>query len=170
VRIYETTFIINPQTDDASIDREVRSVTDLITQNGGKIIHEDRLGTRRLAYPIKGLMQGYYSSFIFEGPIQIPPILDRHFKLGEAYLRYLTILFEGDVKSFMAPVETETVSEEKTDAARTMTAPVAEKTPHSTAEANKKSHEGKELSPQPEEEQTDSPREEKAIPEEEEEL
>ncbi|TET94056.1 MAG: 30S ribosomal protein S6 [Candidatus Zixiibacteriota bacterium] len=111
--IYDTTFIVNPQTDDATIDREVQSVSDLITNNGGKIIHEDRIGTRRLAYPINKLTQGYYTTVIFKGPSQILPVLDRHFKLGEVFVRHLTILYEGDVKTFMEPEKAEAPAEEE---------------------------------------------------------
>ena len=111
--IYDTTFIVNPQIDDAAIDREVKSVSDLITKNGGKIIHEDRFGTRRLAYPIMGLTQGYYTTVIFEGPSRILPVLDRHFKLGEVFVRHLTILYEGDIKSFTEPEKAEAPAEEK---------------------------------------------------------
>ncbi|MEW5993323.1 MAG: 30S ribosomal protein S6 [Candidatus Zixiibacteriota bacterium] len=99
MRTYDTTFIVNPQTDDASIDRDVRAVADLITTNGGKIVKEDRMGTRRLAYPIKRLTQGHYTSFIYEAKSHVPKLLDRHFRLGEAYLRYLTILYEGEVRT-----------------------------------------------------------------------
>ncbi len=121
MRTYETTFIINPQTDDASIEKSVASVSEVITENGGKILHEDRMGTRRLAYPIKGLTQGYYTSFIFEGPTEVLPALDRHFKMNEIYIRNLTILYEGDVKALM---------EQKED-----TAPEAAATPEAPATA-----------------------------------
>jgi small subunit ribosomal protein S6 len=94
MRIYETTFVVNPQTDDASIDREVQSVSDLITSNGGRILVDDRIGTRRLAYELRGLTQGFYTTFIYEAPKQVLPRLDRHFKLGEAYLRNLTVICE----------------------------------------------------------------------------
>jgi small subunit ribosomal protein S6 len=99
VRLYETTFIINPQSDDASIDRQVKAVSDLIAANGGKIVFEDRVGTRRLAYEIRGLNQGYYANFIFEAPASVLPALDRHYRLEEPYIRYLTTVFEGDVEA-----------------------------------------------------------------------
>jgi small subunit ribosomal protein S6 len=95
-RIYETTFIVNPQTDNASIDQSVRAVADLITTNGGKIIKADHMGTRRLAYEIQGLTQGYYATFIFESEAKVLPILERHFKLEDAYIRHLLIRFDGD--------------------------------------------------------------------------
>lgn len=98
MRIYETTFIINPQTDDATIGGHVQNVSNLITENGGKIVFEDHLGTRRMAYPIKKLTQGYYGSFIFESPPELLIKLERHFKQDEAYIRFLTVLFEGNLQ------------------------------------------------------------------------
>ncbi|MCK4572803.1 MAG: 30S ribosomal protein S6, partial [candidate division Zixibacteria bacterium] len=97
MRVYETTFIINPQTDDATIDRQVKDVADIITTTNGRIMHTDHMGTRRMAYAINGLTQGYYASFIFEAPTEVLPKMERHFKLNEQYLRHLTVVYEGDV-------------------------------------------------------------------------
>ncbi len=97
MRVYETTFIVNPQTDDATIDQHVAAVSDLITGQGGKMLHEDRMGTRRLAYPINKLTQGYYHSFIYEASNDVLPVLERHFRLNDQYLRFLTVMFEGDL-------------------------------------------------------------------------
>jgi hypothetical protein len=49
-----------------------------------------------MMFPVAGLVQGYYASIIFEGPTTLLPELDRWYKLEEPYLRYLTILYEGD--------------------------------------------------------------------------
>jgi small subunit ribosomal protein S6 len=96
MRIYETTFIVNPQMEEATIDRQVKAVADIITQNGGNILQENHLGTRRLAYEIKGLTQGFYGGFIFESANETLTPLDRLYKLNEAYLRHLTVRFEGN--------------------------------------------------------------------------
>ena len=96
MRFYETTFVINPQTDDSTINAQVNAIADLIKTNNGKIVHEDRMGTRKMAYEIKGLTQGYYTSLVFEGPIEILPVLDRYYRLEESYLRFLTIRYEQD--------------------------------------------------------------------------
>ncbi|HKK21226.1 MAG TPA: 30S ribosomal protein S6 [candidate division Zixibacteria bacterium] len=101
MRFYETTFIVNPQTDDATIDNHVKDVASVITDNSGKIVHEDHMGTRRLAYPINGLTQGYYASFIFEAPTSVLPLLDRHFMLNEQYIRNLTVRFDGDPQKYL---------------------------------------------------------------------
>ena len=105
MNLYETTFIINPQTDDATIDRHVREVASLINDNEGRIRYEDHMGTRRLAYEIQGLNQGYYASFIFEAPTSVLPKLTRHFKLNEPYIRHLTVRFEGDLDKLIGPEE-----------------------------------------------------------------
>ena len=105
MNLYETTFIVNPQADDVSIDRQVKSITDMISSNGGKILREDRMGTRRLAYDIEGLTQGYYTSIVFEAPPETPSILSRHYRLEEPYIRHLTVLFEGSLESEDAATE-----------------------------------------------------------------
>jgi small subunit ribosomal protein S6 len=99
MRLYETTFLVNPQTADSNIERHVRDVADFITSNGGKIVYENRIGTRRLAYDIQGLSHAYYATYIFESEPPFLKQLERYFRLGEAYLRQLTILFEGNLAS-----------------------------------------------------------------------
>lgn len=98
MRSYETTFIINPQTDEATIEKHVNDVASIITDNKGNILHKDNMGTRRLAYEINNLTHGYYASFIFEGDSSILLNLDRHYKLNEAYIRYLTVRFDGTLE------------------------------------------------------------------------
>ena len=98
MRSYETTFIVNPQADDVAIDRQVQAVVDLIEKNGGTIIHANRMGTRKMAYEIAGLTQGYYSSIVFESGTEVLPLLERLYKLEEPYIRYLTIKYEGDIE------------------------------------------------------------------------
>ena len=98
MRIYETTFILSPQADDAAFDRQIKSVSELITSNEGKVLEEDRWGIRRLAYPIKKFTQGYYTRMVFEGTRDLLTKMDRFFRLEEPYIRYLTVQFEGTLE------------------------------------------------------------------------
>jgi small subunit ribosomal protein S6 len=115
MNLYETTFIVNPQVDEAEIDKQVKSVSKLITDNGGKIVREERTGTRRLAYPIRGLNQGYYATFLFEAEPPVLPALERHMKLGESYMRHLTIVFYGDPEIVYAPKSDRPFENERED-------------------------------------------------------
>ena len=97
MRRYETTFIVNPQADDATIDRQVTAIVDIIKADGGEILRENRIGTRRMQFPIAGLTQGYYTSLIFDSEAGVLPKLDRYYKLEEPYIRYLTIRYDGPI-------------------------------------------------------------------------
>ncbi len=101
VRNYETTFIINPQSDDATIEKHVSDIKDIITNSKGTIINENHMGTRRLAYEIDKLTQGYYATFIYEAPTEVLPLLEQHFKINEAYIRDLTIRLECDPQEYL---------------------------------------------------------------------
>lgn len=101
MKTYETTFVINPQTDDATIEKHVNDVASIITGKNGKILHQNQMGTRRLAYEINGLTQGYYANFLYEAPSDVLPMLDKHFKTNEMYLRNLTVRFDSDVDKYL---------------------------------------------------------------------
>ena len=147
MRVYETTFIVNPQTDDATIDQRVSSVTDLITSNGGKVLGEDRMGTRRLAYPIQKLTQGYYHTLIYEAKGEFIAELDRFFRLNEAYLRHLTILFEGKLEDLKSRTEEAAPAVQKPAAA----APEAAATPEPAEETSEEPETAEEEKPVEEE-------------------
>lgn len=101
MRIYETTFIINPQSDDATIEKHVGDIKDIITSKNGKIINENHMGTRRLAYDINKLTQGYYATFLYEAETDVLPLLEHHFKVNEAYIRDLTVRIECDPQDYL---------------------------------------------------------------------
>lgn len=105
MRIYETTFVINPQTDDSTIDKHVKDVQDIIASSNGNIIHESAMGTRRLAYEIKGLTQGYYASFLYEAESDVLGKLDRHFKINESYIRDLTIRIDVNPEEVIKQID-----------------------------------------------------------------
>lgn len=93
---YDTTFIVNPQIGDEQVNASINTVTEIITSNNGEILRERRIGSRRLAYPIARQSHGYYVTLIHDGAPDVLPKLERHFKLGDAYLRHLTIRYDGD--------------------------------------------------------------------------
>ena len=97
MRLYETTFILGPQADEATFDRQINAVSDLIKRFNGKVFDEDRIGIRRLAYPIRKFTQGYYTRLVFTGEQQVLSELDRYYRLEESYIRYLTVIFEGQL-------------------------------------------------------------------------
>lgn len=93
-RFYETTFIVNSSLDDDHIDNIIKSVEDMITKAGGTIVSTERIGRRRLAYPIAKRNNGYYVSLEYE--IADPALvakMERTFHHNEDILRALTLTF-----------------------------------------------------------------------------
>lgn len=91
MRKYETVFILDPGLDDATWDKEIKRVEELIDKNKGKIIQTDRWGMRRLYYSIKKKNEGYYVLIQFEAPTSLILELDRYYKLNENLLRYIIL-------------------------------------------------------------------------------
>jgi small subunit ribosomal protein S6 len=98
MRLYETTFILSPQADEATFDRQIKAVADVIHRYEGKVIRESRWGIRRMAYPIKRFTQGFYTRLIFEANPTVLKELERFYKIEEPYIRYLTVQFEGNLE------------------------------------------------------------------------
>jgi len=124
--VYDTTIILNPQIEEGGINGEIKKSLDLIDRYGGKVINEDRMGIRRLAYEIQKIHQGYYYRVTFEGTGKVIDELERQLRLDEPCLRFLTCLHheekvshkkaEADDRPADKPVEQSAPAETATDA------------------------------------------------------
>ena len=92
MRKYETAFILDPGLDEATLEKEIKKVEELIENNKGKIIQTDRWGLRKLTYRIRKKLEGYYVITHFEGPTALIRELDRYYKLDENVLRFLNVV------------------------------------------------------------------------------
>jgi small subunit ribosomal protein S6 len=88
---YDCTFIINPGLDDAQIENTIKQTEDTIVKNGGQVLSVDRLGRRRLSFPIQKKHNGFYVCIEFEGEGRIIEKVDRFLTLDENVMRYLTL-------------------------------------------------------------------------------
>jgi|WetSurMetagenome_2_1015567.scaffolds.fasta_scaffold11681_8 small subunit ribosomal protein S6 len=107
MQLYDSTFILNPQAEESNFDAQIKEAVELIARYGGKLVHENRFGMRRLAYEIQHLTQGYYVSLVYEGTGDVVKELERHFRLSEHVVRFLTTIYqqpEGAVDEILAAV------------------------------------------------------------------
>jgi len=91
--VYDTTFILNPQLEESGLDSRLQEYINLIGNNGGKMVKENRIGMRRMAYEIANLHQGYYISLVFEGSSDLVTELERRLRIDEGCIRFLTCLY-----------------------------------------------------------------------------
>ena len=99
MRFYETTIVLSPQADDATIDREIEKVTQTVTGAKGKLVTTQKWGVKRMAYPVMDHAQAYYIHFVYQSPPSVPGSLESMFRINENILRHLTILVEGPLAS-----------------------------------------------------------------------
>lgn len=94
-RYYESYIILDGNLEDAGIEDEIKKYENLLLKNEVEINKIDRMGRKRLAYPIKKRQNGYYVCFEISAPPQIITKIERAYVLDENILRYLTIFMSA---------------------------------------------------------------------------
>lgn len=87
---YETVVIVDALLNDAAIEAEINKAAEHIKKNG-ELQNLNRVGKRRLAYPIKKKTHGDYTVFTFTGNGKLVDDMEQAFRFSEAVLRYLTV-------------------------------------------------------------------------------
>ncbi len=130
---YETTFIVNPNLDDHQIENTIKMAEDAIAKNGCQIVSVDRLGRRRLTYPIAKKHTGFYVTIEFEGEGKTIEKIERVLKLEENVLRYLSLRL--DKRELEAKRQRATARQEQAEAAAEEAAKPAEVPAQGNAES-----------------------------------
>lgn len=87
---YETVFIANPVLSAQQMKEAVEKFKKVITENGGKIIHQEDWGLRKLAYPIQKKSTGFYYLMEFEAEGELIGKLETEYRRDERIMRFLT--------------------------------------------------------------------------------
>ncbi len=87
---YESVIIIKPNLEDGEIEGIITEITDLINQDG-KVLEVDKKGVKKLAYEIEKCKEGYYITFDFEVKSEIIIELDRHYRINENIIKFITL-------------------------------------------------------------------------------
>ncbi|HXG92627.1 MAG TPA: 30S ribosomal protein S6 [Blastocatellia bacterium] len=98
MRVYEVLFIVNPNTEEADIDALVAQFSDVATNQGATVAKVDRMGRRRLAYPIQKFNEGHYIVLTIEGTGAEIAEIERRMRVTDAIIRYITIRVDEDLK------------------------------------------------------------------------
>ena len=96
VRDYELVIIIRPELAKERVEAIVSNVNRIITtQGGGALSATEVWGKRKLAYPIKHSLEGYYILFKFSGAPMVARRLNAELRLSEELLRYMVVNCSG---------------------------------------------------------------------------
>ena len=111
---YETTFVVDSLQKSENKEHIVTKVENFIKNNGGKIGEVEDWGKKRLAYEINRKQYGNYYQIHFEGPGNLPGLLEREYRLEEGILRFLTIT--SDPRAVLKREEAAKLAKETTEA------------------------------------------------------
>jgi small subunit ribosomal protein S6 len=96
IRTYETVFITIPTLTDEEERAVVDALSAVVTDGAGVFAANDRMGRRRLAYPIKKFEDGVYTRFLYDSDSGVPKELDRRLRISDKVIRHMTVSMELD--------------------------------------------------------------------------
>jgi len=92
IKEYELTIIVNPQVEEEPLNNIVDTITRYITEHKGTVSKVEPWGKRKLAYPIKHVLEGLYVLIEYTGKPSINKELKTNMEISEDIIRYLIIL------------------------------------------------------------------------------
>jgi small subunit ribosomal protein S6 len=98
MRVYEVLFIVAPNVEEGDIETLITQLSDVLRNQGAQIAKVDRMGRRRLAYPIQKFNEGHYVVLTVEGTGSEIAEVERRMRVADPIIRYLTIRIDEDLK------------------------------------------------------------------------
>jgi small subunit ribosomal protein S6 len=92
MRKYELVVLIQPDLDDAAFDAALERIGGWVTEAGGNVDKVERWGRRKLAYPIRKLLEAQYVLFNLTLPPSATAGLERNLRFLEPVMRHLLVL------------------------------------------------------------------------------
>ncbi len=97
-KLYESYIIIDGNLEDSAIEEEIKKLENLLLKNEIEIVNIDRIGRKRLAYPIRKRLNGFYVCFEMLAFTNLITKIERSYILDDNILRYLTIFTSSKTK------------------------------------------------------------------------
>ncbi len=93
---YEMMFIVKATMESENVKATAENMKKLVTDLGGKVAEYKELGEKKLAYPIKKELNGYYFLMQIEATKESEAELSRKAGLDENILRHLIIKLDEE--------------------------------------------------------------------------
>lgn len=93
---YEVMFIVKSANESEAIKEAAETMKKIVTDNKGNVVDFNELGEKKLAYPIKKEISGYYYVMTIEANNEVISELDRKAFINENILRHLIIKLDEE--------------------------------------------------------------------------
>jgi small subunit ribosomal protein S6 len=98
-RIYDLIFICRPDTPEAEIDKLIGTLEQSVAEKGAKIEKIEKWGTRKLAYRVHKLREGFYVYLSLRSSQgELIKELERRLKVSDMVMKYLTVRLDEELK------------------------------------------------------------------------
>lgn len=93
-RRYETMIMLAPNLEASEMETFKNKVDGIMSAGGGQLVRFEDWGRRRLSYPVRKEMYGYYLLYDFQGSPELSNELERNLKIDEKVFKYLTLVLD----------------------------------------------------------------------------
>jgi len=90
---YETLYVLKPTLTDEETAANIAKIEEILVKNGAEILATDKMGMRRLAYPVEKNERGVYTIVYFKAEGTLINELERNLKFNEEVIKYLTVRY-----------------------------------------------------------------------------
>lgn len=88
---YEAVFIMHPVLSEEQVRETVEKFKGLLEAKGGKVLHEENWGLKKLAYSIQHKRSGFYHLMEFQAPGELIGPMELEMKRDERIMRFLNV-------------------------------------------------------------------------------
>ncbi|MFZ0212059.1 MAG: 30S ribosomal protein S6 [Candidatus Acidiferrales bacterium] len=98
-RLYDLIFICRPDTPETEIDKLIATLEHAIQEKKAKLEKVEKWGTRRLAYRVKKLREGFFVYMVLRSSHgELLKELERRLRVSDAVVKYLTVRLDEEIK------------------------------------------------------------------------
>ena len=91
LRDYELTVVYSPEVSEEKLATNIETIKTYVTSRDGEITEVKQWGKRRLAYPIKHFIDGFYVLYLFKMKPEDGKELETSLRISDEVLRHLLI-------------------------------------------------------------------------------
>ena len=90
---YETLYVLKPTLTDEETAANIAKIEAILVKNAAEILATNKMGMRKLAYPVEKNERGVYTIVYFKAEGTIVNELERNLKFNEEVIKYLTVKY-----------------------------------------------------------------------------
>lgn len=91
MRVYEVTYILDPRLEEEQITQAQEKFSELVIKSGGEIVSVENWGKRKLAYELKGHVEGIYIMMRISSGDESANNLRRNLNIADEVLRSMLV-------------------------------------------------------------------------------